>query len=184
MSSLVGARWINPNDNLWFTEPSTSKVGHVSTAGLVFPEIALSAGSFPRAITAAPDGYLDVGALATGKIDQITASGAVFDIDMVDNDDTEPKDREAEPVPPGISPRHHARLRAGYRAYVRDLPQLLKEQHEGHLVAYWGNVKIGIAPTNNQLHEALTGNPKYTTHNNLLVKRVTVLDAEEFGLQI
>jgi hypothetical protein len=116
---------------------------------------------------------------------RLDTSVDTVDIDMLNNDDTEPKDREAESVPPGISPRRFARLRAGYRAYVRDLPQLLKEHHEGHMVAYLGNAKIGIAPTNNQLHEALSGNPKYTKHfKDILVKRVTVLDADELGLQI
>jgi hypothetical protein len=104
--------------------------------------------------------------------------------DAVENEDGNRKALRPETVPAGVSSRRYARLRQGYQAYVRDLPQLLKENHEGQMVAYLGNAQIGIAPTNNELHKTLSQNPKYTKRmKDVLVKRVTILDADELGLQ-
>jgi virginiamycin B lyase len=63
-----------PDGALWFTEPSTGRIGRITTAGVV-TEFPLPEGSRPGAIVTGPDGALWF--TDAGRIGRITTSGAV-----------------------------------------------------------------------------------------------------------
>jgi RHS repeat-associated protein len=62
------------DNNLWFTENATSKIGKITTAGTV-SEYALPSGSSPWGITSGPDGNLWFTDYGTNKIGKITTAG-------------------------------------------------------------------------------------------------------------
>src|SRR5438105_1318532 len=67
-----------PDGNLWFTEFGTSKLGHISTAGSLFPEITLPASSAPVGITTGPDNNLWFAELTPGKVGHVSTAGSLF----------------------------------------------------------------------------------------------------------
>jgi hypothetical protein len=50
-----------------------------------------------------------------------------------------------------LSDRDPRRIEEGIEAYKRDLPQLLRDDKERHVVAYDGSTRVGIAETREQL---------------------------------
>src|SRR5205085_844661 len=48
---------VGPDNNLWFTESGTDKIGRITTTGLI-TQFVLAAGSKPQQITAGPDAAL------------------------------------------------------------------------------------------------------------------------------
>jgi virginiamycin B lyase len=67
---------VGADQNLWFTEKTTGKIGRITTAG-VLTEFALASGSGPQQITAGPDGALWFTEQSGNQIGRITISGAV-----------------------------------------------------------------------------------------------------------
>ncbi len=65
-----------PDGRLWFADESTSKIGKITTSGVV-TEYALLEGSRPHAITAGPDGNLWFTQEKIEKIGKITPNGAI-----------------------------------------------------------------------------------------------------------
>src|ERR1700728_2335325 len=50
-----------------------------------------------------------------------------------------------------LAQRDPARIRAGIEAYNRELPQLLRDDKERHVVAYDGSTRVGIAKSREEL---------------------------------
>ena len=77
------------------------------------------------------------------------------------------------------------KLEQGFRAYVRDLPQLIKDKREGHMIAYHGEEMVGIAPTDGKLHQILARKPHFDQiKEDTFVTRVTAMDAAEYGVRL
>jgi streptogramin lyase len=65
-----------PDGNIWFTEPSTDKIGKIAPTGSI-SEYPVAAGSLPAFITAGPDGNLWFTEENANMIGKITPSGDV-----------------------------------------------------------------------------------------------------------
>jgi streptogramin lyase len=68
---------VGPDNNLWFTEANTNKLGRITTTGLMLPEIALAAGSAPQQIVRGKDGALWFTEMGGNKIGRVTTTGVV-----------------------------------------------------------------------------------------------------------
>jgi hypothetical protein len=71
-----------------------------------------------------------------------------------------------------LAGRDSKKIKQGIEAYKRDLPQLLRDEKQRHVVAYDGNTRVGIASTREKLLVELNqkGISDYT---NLFIKVVT-----------
>jgi hypothetical protein len=91
-----------------------------------------------------------------------------------------PKKRRAVAVP-----AHALQQQEGHRAYLRDLPGLLRAKREGHMVAYRGEERLGISPSDSKLYQMLAKLSNYEQiKTELFITRVTILDAEQHGLRV
>jgi hypothetical protein len=97
---------------------------------------------------------------------------------------SESSEEESKKITPrNISLKRYERIRQGFVAYIRDLRWLLEANHEGHMVAYLGPERIGIAPTDEQLHRELISQPRYARQmKQIFVTRVTELDEDKIGI--
>lgn len=67
-----------PDGNIWFTESSSNKIGHMTTAGTELTEFSIpTAASKPIGITVGPDRNLWFTEDAGGKIGRITTAGSI-----------------------------------------------------------------------------------------------------------
>ena len=68
-----------PNGNIWFTEPTQSRIGTVTVSGNVanYQEFNLAPGTEPYGIAAGPDGALWFTQASANKIGRITVTGTV-----------------------------------------------------------------------------------------------------------
>lgn len=83
-----------------------------------------------------------------------------------------------------LARRNTALIQQGFQAYLRDLPQLLREDCEGYMVAYCGDARVALARTERRLQRVLARQGFAGREGELFMTRVTVLDAEEFGVDI
>src|SRR5215467_4275768 len=65
-----------PDNNFWFCETKTDKIGRCTPNGL-FTEFPLPGGSVPYAITGGPDGNLWFTEQGTNSVGKITPTGAI-----------------------------------------------------------------------------------------------------------
>jgi streptogramin lyase len=70
---------VGPDDNLWFTEAGTSRIGRITTAGVI-STFALPAGSNPQGITSGPFGHLYFAETGRDLIGSITTSGVITEL--------------------------------------------------------------------------------------------------------
>jgi len=63
-----------PDNNVYFTESSVSKIGRISNIGGAIQEISLTPDTFPQAIVRGPDGNLWFAELVTSKIGRLSPS--------------------------------------------------------------------------------------------------------------
>ncbi len=78
---LTGAT-LGPDDNVWFLQPSTAKLDHVSPDGTIVEAVALATGSNPQDVTTGPDGLLwftEPGTNKIGKLGWVTAASPALD---------------------------------------------------------------------------------------------------------
>jgi streptogramin lyase len=80
--SQASAIAAGPGGDLWFTDYGTSKIGKMTTAGVVVAEYALPAGSHPARITEGPDGKEWFTEDGTDKIGKITISGEITEYSL------------------------------------------------------------------------------------------------------
>ena len=66
-----------PDGNLWFTEPSASRIGRITTAGTDRVSAGITPGSGPLVIITGPDGNLWFTENQGARIGRITPSGTV-----------------------------------------------------------------------------------------------------------
>lgn len=76
---LAGAITSGPDGALWFTQPLNSKIGRMTTSGVVTNEYSITAGAGANSITSGPDGALwfTEGAGASSAIGRITTDGTI-----------------------------------------------------------------------------------------------------------
>lgn len=67
---------VGPDGNLWFTEQGASKIGRITTAGVI-TEFPLPAGTGPTRITSGPDGNLWFSESARAFIGRLTTAGVL-----------------------------------------------------------------------------------------------------------
>ncbi len=69
-----------------------------------------------------------------------------------------------------------------FGAYLRDLPVLIGEQHEGHQAAYYRGRRISLAATKREILTKLESDPEFKDKiENILVQRIKSRDIEDFG---
>jgi hypothetical protein len=73
-----------------------------------------------------------------------------LDIDMEVDWEQERLNRERA-IERVLSERDSNHIKEGIESYKRDLPQMLREQKERHVVAYDGSQRVGIAKTREEL---------------------------------
>jgi hypothetical protein len=82
-------------------------------------------------------------------------------------------------------PAYAMQVQKGYRAYLRDLPSLLRAKREGYMVAYKGDERVGLSQSDRKLYQSMTKQPNYEAiKEELFITRVTILDAEEHGISV
>jgi virginiamycin B lyase len=93
-TGAVGLKIVRgPDDNMWFTEPKTSKIAKLSTSSLSITEYpTLNTNSYPYAITAGQDGALWFTESHPLRIGRITTGGAVSEY----TDPTDPTNTDGE----------------------------------------------------------------------------------------
>ena len=73
--------------------------------------------------------------------------------------------------------------RRGFRAYLKELPQLLDQHQEGRMVAYLDNERIGIADTDARLQTNISSNPRYAKKlDEIFVTRIIESDVEDHAI--
>jgi hypothetical protein len=69
-------------------------------------------------------------------------------------------------------------IAASIKAYRHELPQLLAEDHEGHVVAYCDGRRVDIAQSRDGI-QAILEAKKLANHGGLFVTRITSTDIGE-----
>lgn len=70
---------VGPDNNLWFTESGASKIGTITTSG-VMTEFVLAPGSNPQQLVSGPDGALWFTERGSGKIGRLTTTGRLTEL--------------------------------------------------------------------------------------------------------
>jgi tripartite motif-containing protein 71 len=70
-----------PDNNLWFADGGTNKIGKITTSGVI-TEYSLPVGGYSFGITKGPDGNLWYANMGAGKIGKITTSGAITEYSL------------------------------------------------------------------------------------------------------
>jgi hypothetical protein len=78
-----------------------------------------------------------------------------------------------------VSRRDPVLIQQGFETYIRELPQLLTENREGQMVAYSGNARVAIAPTDRRLRLMLAKGG-FNETGKLFITCVTSVDYDEF----